>query len=87
MTYKTLPTPPSTNKQVREYLTAVEKGYNSIFVTATSKGWNVLLPKDKKIVGTYTDKTAALAEAKKLAQAHNGEYFVFDEAGELITAA
>jgi hypothetical protein len=87
MTYKTLPTPSASNPQIREYTTAVDKGYNSIFVVATEAGWNVSLAGSQKRIGSFTHKTQALAEAKKLAQANNSEYFVFDEAGELVTAA
>lgn len=84
MTSKTLPTPPASNLQVREYTTAVAKGYNSVFVTATTTGWRVLLPNTKTLVGTYPDMTTALGEAKKQAANRKSSYFVFDKAGELI---
>lgn len=87
MTYKTLPTPPASNPQIREYTTAVNKGYNSVFVTATNTGWKVLLPNTKTLIGTFTDMRTAVDEAKKQAAIRKGSFFVFDKAGELIKIA
>jgi hypothetical protein len=84
MTYKTLPPPPTSNPQIREYTTAVSKGYNSVFVTATNTGWKVLLPNTKTLIGTFADMETAVAEAKKQATARKSSFFVFDKAGELI---
>jgi len=84
MTYKTLPTPAPSNPQIREYTTAVSKGYNSVFVTATNSGWKVLLPNTQKVIGTYPDMPTAIAEAKKQAATRKSSFFVFDKVGELV---
>lgn len=84
MTYKTLPAPASTNQQVREYTTAVEKGYNSLFVVATSKGWNLTRASDQKLIAQFNSKSTAITEAKKQAASTKGNLFVFDIAGELL---
>ncbi|MES2971455.1 MAG: DUF2188 domain-containing protein [Patescibacteria group bacterium] len=84
MTYKTLPTPPSSNQQVREYTTAVEKGFRSIFVNPHGARWTVELVSNQKVVGTFASKTEALIEAEKRATASKGTVFVFDSTGELI---
>lgn len=84
MTYKTLPTPSLTNPQIREYTTAVSKGYNSVFVTATDLGWKVLFPNTKTVIGTFPDMPSAVAEAKKQANTRKSSFFVFDKAGELV---
>jgi hypothetical protein len=84
MTYKTLPAPSKSNWQVREYTSAVEQGFKSVFVRPSSHGWRVILVSNQKVVGTFSDKSSALREAKKQAQALDGTYFVFNDAGELV---
>lgn len=84
MTSQTLPTPSASNPQIREYTTAVSKGYNSVFVTATDLGWKVLFPNTKTVVGTFTDMSSAITEAKKQANARKSSFFVFDKSGELV---
>ena len=87
MSYKTLPTPSPANPQIREYTTAVRKGYNSVFVTATNSGWKVLLPNTETIIGIFPDMPTAITEAKKQAATRKSSFFVFDKAGELVEAA
>jgi hypothetical protein len=84
MTYKTLPTPSASNPQIHEYTSAVQKGYNSVFVMATDSGWNVTFPNTKTLVGTYVDMASAVAEAYKQSLARNSPVFVFDKSGEII---
>jgi hypothetical protein len=84
MTRKTLPKPAGSNKQVREYIEAVEKGYNSLFIVPTEAGWSVRHSSTGKIQQTYSTKTAAIQGAKKIATAPRTEIFVFDEAGQLL---
>lgn len=84
MTYKTLPTPATTNKQVREYTTAVTKGLTSIFIADTTTGWIVTLPGKQKTLGTFTDKSTAIEAAKKQATATKGKLYIFDIVGELL---
>ncbi len=86
MTYKTLPAPTSSNKQVREYTAAVEKGFKSVFVMPSPLGWQVSLARNQKVVGTYQSKNAAITEAKKQSATSNGTFFVFDRTGELVEA-
>jgi hypothetical protein len=84
MTYKTLPSPSKSNKQVREYTEAVEKGFKSVFVRPGPQGWRVLLVRNQKVVGTFADQTAAVSEANKQAAAMDGTVFVFDKTGTLV---
>jgi len=84
MTLKTLPTPSTSNPQIREYTTAVDKGYNSVFVVATETGWNVSLAGSQKRIGSFTNKAQALTEAKKQATTHKSSLFVFEKTGELV---
>ncbi|HUY53136.1 MAG TPA: hypothetical protein VMV24_00995 [Candidatus Dormibacteraeota bacterium] len=84
MTTKTLPTPLQTNEQVREYIVAVEKGNDSVFISASNTGWNVMLPKDNQFIGTFRDKATALNEAKKQINSNGRKFFVFNKIGELI---
>lgn len=83
MIYKSLPTPPASNQQIREYTTAVEKGFRSIFVSPFAAGWTVKLVSNQKVVGTFANKSEALIEAEKRAAASKGTVFVFDSTGEL----
>lgn len=87
MSPKILPTPSASNPQIREYTTAVNKGYNSVFVTPSGSSWKVLLPNTKTLVGTYADMSSAITEAKKQATKRKSSYLVFDEAGELLQTA
>lgn len=41
MKFKVLPTPPQSNRQVQEYVRAVEKGSKNYFVVQNGKGWYV----------------------------------------------
>ncbi len=85
MTYTTLEVPSPTNPQILEYTTAVRKGYNSVFVTPTQSGWRVTQPNAKKLIGSYLTLSIAIAAAKVSASHNKSKYYVFDEAGELVS--
>jgi hypothetical protein len=85
MTSKTLPKPSPSNKQVLEYTKAVDKGYNSLFVVATDKGWVLRHASSTKSLDTFTDKASALSSARKLAATEKTSVFVFNESGELLS--
>lgn len=84
MTSRTLPKPPSSNTQVEEYMAAVQKGLNSLFVVHTGKGWSVRPAANPKKVTMFTYKAEALRKAKADAKAKQGEVFVFNQDGALI---
>lgn len=84
MTYKALPSPLSSNQQIREYTTAVEKGFRSVFVTPHEAGWSVRLVGAQKNVGIFQSEADALIEAEKRAAASKGTVFIFDTTGEVV---
>lgn len=84
MTYKILPAPSKSNRQVREYTEAVEKGFRSVFVRPSIDGWRVVLVNNYQLVGVFTNKNAAVQAAKKKAASINGNYFVFNKSGQLV---
>ena len=84
MTYKTLPKPPKSNRQVKEYVSAVKKGKNSRFVVPTKSGWVVKSATSRRATVSFSSKNVALARAKRLAQTSNGEVFVYNREGRLV---
>jgi hypothetical protein len=84
MTFKTLPKPSSTNRQVREYTSAIDRGYRSLFVIATDKGWVLKGAWEEEPINTFKDKAKAVESAKKLASTKKTSFYVFDKAGELV---
>jgi len=84
MTSKELPKPSSSNKQIQEYMTAVRKGLDSLFVVETDNGWSVApaISPGKAVI--HASKEEALQQAKAAAKSKHGEVFVFDQAGSLI---
>lgn len=84
MTYKDLPAPPRSNKQVQEYVAAVEKGSRSQFVMRTRGGWSVRPGLSKGPGRLYESQEEAMVAASTKAAAQHGEVFVFDEDGELV---
>jgi hypothetical protein len=85
MTSKTLPKPSPSNKQILEYTTAVDKGYNSLFVMATDNGWALRYASNPKTLKTFADKASALSNAKELAASEKTPVFVFNKSGELLS--
>ncbi len=85
MTFKTLPQPAKSNKQVREYVQAVEKGMDSYFVVQNGGGWYVRKASAKSGRGTlFATKTDAIQDAKSKAARRNSEVIIFDNKGVLI---
>lgn len=86
MTFKTLTPPARSNKQVREYVQAVEKGLDSYFVIQNGKGWYVKKASLRSGNGKFfPTKEAALGQAKKLSSARSSEYLIFNNKGTLIS--
>ena len=86
MTFKTLSPPAKSNKQVREYVQAVEKGLDSYFVVQNGRGWYVRKASLRSGNGTlFPNKAEAVEHAKKLSEKRNSEYLVFDNKGSLIS--
>lgn len=82
MTFKTLPPPAKSNKQVREYLDAVERGFNCYFVIQNRKGWYVRKASIRTRPGKlFPTKSEAERVAKARAARRNSEVFVFDRKG------
>ena len=85
MNSKELPKPSSSNKQVQEYMTAVRKGANSVFVVQKHDGWSVCPGTDPSRAVVFATKEEALQKAKAAAKTKHGEVFVFDQPGSLIS--
>jgi hypothetical protein len=84
MTNKTLPKPSESNPQVREYMSAVRKGLNSLFVVETQEGWSVRPAAEPAKSVVFTSKADALQKAKEEATPKQGEIFIFDQNGALL---
>jgi hypothetical protein len=84
MTSKTLPKPSESNAQVQEYMAAVRKGANSVFVVQKREGWSVRPGTEPSRAVVFATKEEALQKAKAAAKTKHGEVFVFDQAGSLI---
>jgi hypothetical protein len=86
MTFKTLAPPAKSNKQVREYVEAVEKGLDSYFVVQNGKGWYVRKASTKIGNGTlFATKIEAIQNAKAKAAKKNSEIIIFNNKGTLLT--
>ncbi len=83
MTIKQLPLPPKSNKQVQEYITAIDKGYHSQFVRPVGKNWSIRHAATGEHGGTFPTREQAIIKAKKLAAAHNSEVIVFGKDGNI----
>lgn len=85
MTFKTLTPPTKTNKQVREYVEAVEAGLDSYFVVQNGKGWYVRKASVRTSNGKlFPTKETAIEQAKKLSTKMKSEYLIFNNNGTLI---
>ncbi len=84
MTYKNLPKPLSSNKQVLEYTAAAKRGSQGQFVMRTDRGWTVRAAADRAGGSSYATKQEALTEAQLKVGRTKGEVFVFDKDGALI---
>lgn len=82
MTYKTLPKPAKSNRQVQEYIDAVRQGSNGRFVVPNGRAWYVRKA-DNHRGQLFSTKSEAIARAKKEAKAHEAEVFIFDKNGRL----
>ena len=83
MTHTTLTKPAESNEQIREYLSAVDKGLAGRFVMQNGNGgWYVRKPNAHK--GTlYPTKAEAIAKAKNELASTKGELFIFNKDGHL----
>lgn len=80
MTFKSLRTPPKSNKQVQEYVQAIEKGLDSYFVVKANKGWYVQKASTRARNGKhFPTKAAALETANKRAAKRNSKVYIFDK--------
>ncbi len=83
MTHITLAKPTKANKQIQEYLSAVDKGLTGRFVMQNGKGW--YLRKPNSHTGTlFATKAEAITKAKQELAKTKGELFVFNNNGDLI---
>ncbi len=86
MTFKTLAPPAKSNKQIREYIEAVNKGFDSYFVVQNGKGWYVRKASTKTSNGTlFATKTMAIKHAKQKATRKEAEVIVFNDKGTLLS--
>jgi hypothetical protein len=82
MTHTTLSKPAQTNKQIQEYLSAVNEGMKGRFVVPSGKGWCVRKPNNPEGL-LFTTKTEAIAKAKQELEHTKGELFIFDQDSRL----
>jgi exonuclease V gamma subunit len=82
MTFKQLKPPAKSNKQVQEYIQAVEKGMNNYFVVHKDKGWYVQKASHNKSGQLFETKTEALSKAKELASEKKSQVFIFNSSGK-----
>lgn len=85
MTYKTLPLPAKSNRQINEYVQAVEKGMDSYFVVQNGKGWYVRKASERNTYGKlFPAKAEAIDYARTMARKRDSEYLIFSKKGELL---
>ena len=82
MTHKTVTKPIKSNRQIREYLDAVNKGGR--YVIPNGKSWYLLRPGNQKS-STFSTRREAITQAKQELTADKGDLFVFDKAGRLVS--
>ncbi len=88
MTFKTLKPPAKSNKQIQEYVNAVEKGRNSYFVVQNGKGWYVRKASVRTSPGTlFPTESEAISAARTRAAKRNSKVLVFDKHGSVRTSA
>jgi len=86
MKFKTLRPPSKSNRQVREYVNAIEKGRNSYFVVQNGKGWYVRKASIRTSNGKFfPTKSEAVDNARARALRRNSEYLVFNNKGNLLS--
>lgn len=78
-----LKTPPKSNKQVQEYVSAVQSGMNAHFVVKSSNGWSVKRVNAKKSSGIFATKQEAVAKARSIARNQGTGVYVFAADGHL----
>ena len=74
---------PKNNRQVQEYVDAVQRGLDSHFVLYTAQGWIVRKPKASRASGIFNTKAEAVAHAKKISSNQNTPLFVYNRDGSL----
>ncbi|MEO8785338.1 MAG: DUF2188 domain-containing protein [Candidatus Saccharimonadales bacterium] len=79
----TLAKPARTNKQIQEYLSAVDRGLTGRFVMQSGKGWYVRKP-DTLRGRLFATKAKAISKAHQELAKSKGELFIFDKNGQLI---
>lgn len=85
MTYKTIPLPSRSTKEIDDYNQAVAKGMESYFVVQNGKGWYVRKASTKTGYGTlFATKTEAVQNAKAKAAKRKSEVIIFNNKGALI---
>lgn len=87
MKFKRLPPPPKSNKQVQEYVQAVEKGMKNYFVMQNGNGWYVRKASDRVGNGElFATKSEAVNVAEMKAAKKDSRVFVFDRKGSLLSS-
>lgn len=78
-----LRSPAKSNRQIQEYVSAVDRGMSGRFVVPTEKGWHVRKPASKSGGSYFSSKSQAIAYAKSELSQSKGSLFVFDKRGNL----
>lgn len=77
MSPKVLQTPSRHNKQIQEYVNAVQDGMNIQFVVKSDRGWSVQRANAKKATGVFSTKQEAVSKAKDIAKNQRTGVYVF----------
>ncbi len=64
MEFVRLPPPPKSNKQVREYIEAVERGRKNYYVRQNDNGWHVRKASDRRGGQLFSTKSEAVQVAR-----------------------
>lgn len=84
MKFKQLPPPPRSNKQIREYIEAVERGRNHYYVKQNGEGWYVRKASDRRGGQLFSTKSEALQVARARAAKKDSQVLVFNRKGDVL---
>ena len=85
MKFRKLPTPSNSNRRVRDYVSAVERGRDSYYVVQNGKGWYVRKASVRTSNGKlFPTKSEALDIARARATKRNSKVLVFNNKGTLL---
>lgn len=86
MKFKKLPPPAKSNKQVQEYVDAIERGRRNYYVIQNGSGWYVRKASVRNRSGElFNSKSEAVRTAQARADRNKSRVLVFNNKGTLIS--